>query len=60
MGNNIVCMLDEDAGCGVTDKGGSAYPTFPLEGLAAPAPPQLPGVVVVEPGCELFVVAVVI
>ena len=58
MGGNIVCMLDGDAGCGVTDKGGSAYPTFPLEGLAAS--PQLPGVVDIEPGCELFVVAVVI
>lgn len=31
MGGSIVCMLDDDAGCGVTDKGGSA-----------PAPPQLP------------------
>jgi len=48
-------MLNEDARCGVTDKGGSAYPTFPLEGAAAPAPPQLPGAVV-EPGCALFVV----
>ena len=60
MGSNIICMLDGDAGCGIADEGRSAYPTFLLEGLVAPAPPQLPGVIANQPGCELFAVTVMI
>jgi hypothetical protein len=53
MGGNTVRILDEDeAGCGVTDNDGSAYPMFPVGVAASAASPQLPAAAaaVVEPG----------